>query len=342
MKKIQLLIMRCVIPCFLCCGQIIAQEKLHYWNDSEAYLQNQASFIYEEAYKVLAAYPPGTILHSERRLALASLDALMHDTRLDNGPAFMAYMNKIYNDIAINLRNNKPTGREIRIFRLYDHGFILQTPSVTIAIDMIRGGRADNPFVNESLIQSIVEQCDILFITHTHGDHADPVVARMFGEQHKQVIVPEDFWKNPDIPLHVVRGNEIVRETIVLQGKNISLPVQVYPGKQGNILNNVYIITLPEGQTIMHTGDQDFVEDLAAKTGIGKIDILFVQCWMLPMEQFVAGVNPALIITGHENEMLHTIDHRESYWLTFRRISDVKAPYIIMAWGESYVSRFIP
>jgi L-ascorbate metabolism protein UlaG (beta-lactamase superfamily) len=134
----------------------------------------------------------------------------------------------------------------------------------------------------------------------------------------------------------MIRGNDVVRETILLQAKNTSLSVLVYPGTQGNVLNNVYVITLPEGQTIMHTGDQDFIEDLAAKMGAGQVDILFVQCWMLPMDQFVAGVKPALVITGHENEMLHTIDHRESYWLTFRRISEAKALFVIMAWGESY------
>ena len=326
----------CAMLCLQCSGQLTAQEKLHYWNDSEAFLQNQASFLFNKSYEILSAYPPGTTLSNERQLALASLDALMHDVRLDNGAAFMAFMNQLYNNIALELRKNKPGGREIRIFRLYNHGFIIQTASVTVAIDLIRGGRADHPYVSETLIQSIVEQCDILFITHAHGDHADPVVAKMFGEQKKQVITPEELWKNQDIPVHIIRGNDMVREIIPLQAKNASLFVQVFPGTQGDVLNNVYTITLPEGQTIMHTGDQDFIEDMAAKTGVGKVDILFVQCWMMPMERFVAGVKPALVITGHENEMLHTIDHRESYWLTFRRISETKAPFVIMAWGESY------
>ena len=338
MKKIQLSIIICAIPLLFNGGRLTAQEKLHYWSDSETYLQAQASYIFDEAYKVLSAHPPGTVVGSERRLALASLDALMHDTRLDNGTAFMSFMNQIYSNIALELRKNKPTGKTIRIFRLYDHGFILQTSSVTIAIDMIRGGRTDNPFVNETLIHSIVEQCDILFITHAHSDHADPVVAKMFCDQGKQVIAAEDIWKKADIPIHIIRGKDMIRESIPLQARNTALTVHVFPGTQGNVLNNVYLITLPEGQTIMHTGDQDFSEDLLAKAGAHKIDILFVQCWMLPMDQFVAGIKPALVITGHENEMLHTIDHREAYWLTFKRMSGVKVPYLIMAWGESYTT----
>lgn len=54
------------------------------------------------------------------------------------------------------------------------------------------------------------------------------------------------------------------------------------------------------------------------------------------MQKFISAVGPSLVICGHENEMEHSIDHREAYWLTFRRMSGIKVPYIVMAWGESY------
>ena len=317
--------------------QLSAQEKLHYWNDSETFLQEQASTIIEEAYRVLAAHPPAsTSVGSERKLALFSLDALLHDTRLDNGIAFMTYMDNMAGNVAAELRKRKPSGSEIRFFRFYNHGFIVQTHNITIAIDLIRGGKADNPFVSDARIRSIVDQCDILFITHVHGDHADIAVAKMFCEQGKDVIVPEEFWKGITPQLRIVRGTAVIQETIPLSAKSASLSVRVFPGHQGNVLNNVYIITLPEGQTIMHTGDQDYSDDLLAKISNSKVDILLVQCWMMPMEKFVSGVKPLLVICGHENEMGHAIDHREAYWLTFRRMSEVKVPYVIMAWGESY------
>jgi L-ascorbate metabolism protein UlaG (beta-lactamase superfamily) len=317
--------------------QLSAQERLQYWKDSEAYLQDQASLIFEETYKVLTAHPPVANAGNERRLALFSLDALLHDTRLDNGTAFKAYMARITGNVAAELRKSKPTGREVRFFRLYNDGFVVQTASVTIGIDLIRGGKTDQPFVNDTLMRSIVEQCDILFITHAHGDHADSSVAELFCEQGKNVIVPEEIWKNMTPRLRILRGTDMIHETIRLPAKNVSLNVRVYPGHQENVLNNVYVITLPEGPTIMHTGDQDYTDDVVAKiSNNAKVDILLVHCWMMPMDRFVSGIKPALIITGHENEMGHSIDHREAYWLTFRRMSGVKAPYIIMAWGESY------
>jgi len=325
-----------IIFCILITTQLSAQERLHYWNDSETYIQDQASMIFEEAYKVLAAYPPGTSVGSERRLALLALDALSHDARIDNGPAFMAYMDRIIGNIAVNLRKSKPSGNEIRFYRFYNHGFIVQTPTVTVGIDLVRGGKTDHPFISDPLMRSIVEQCDILFISHAHGDHADLSVVQMFREQGKNVIVPEELWEGKIPQLQVIRGNDVIQETVHIPAKNISLTVQVYPGYQGKVPNNFYLIALPEGQTIMHTGDGSYNEDLVAKVANNKVDVLLVQCWMMPMDKFVSGVNPALVICGHENEMGHTIDHRESYWLTFRRMADVKVPYLIMAWGESY------
>ena len=320
------------------CTQLQAQERMHYWRDSSAYIQDQASMIFEQAYKVLATNPPEVTAGDERKLALYALDALLHDTRVDNGTAFMSYMERIMGGIAAGLQINKPVGREVRFYRCYNHGFIIQTATVTVAIDLIRGGRGDNVFVSNELIRSIVDQCDILFISHAHGDHTDNAVIDMFIEQGKEVIVPDNFRKDMPSQLRVLRGTELMRETIQIPARNTSLSVHVYPGQQGAMPNNVYLITLPEGQTIMHTGDQDFTTGIGAKISDSnlRVDVLLAQCWMMPMHEFVAGFNPSLIICGHENEMGHTIDHREAYWLTFRRMAEVKVPFVVIAWGESY------
>jgi L-ascorbate metabolism protein UlaG (beta-lactamase superfamily) len=338
MKKIPFFTLIRLFLCLLLTVQLSAQERLHYWGDSENFLQDQATLTFENAYQILTAHPPGTKPSNERKLALLSLDILLHDTRLDNGVAFTSYMNTIISNLSVELQNAKPSGKEIHIFRFYNHGFIIKTPTVTVGIDLVRGARADNPTINETLMRSIVEQCDILFITHAHRDHADNSVVKMFCDQGKNVIVPEEIWKDMPSPFRVLRGNDLIRETIRIPSKNTSLTVQVYPGSQGNILNNVYIITLPEGQTIVHTGDQDYTDDLVDKiSNNANVDILLVQCWMIPMDKFVSGVKPALVISGHENEVGHTIDHREAYWLTFNRMSKINVPYIIMAWGESYI-----
>jgi hypothetical protein len=50
-------------------------------------------------------------------------------------------------------------------------------------------------------------------------------------------------------------------------------------------------------------------------------------------------VNPKLILTGHENEMGHTVDHREDYTQTYNHLFGVPYPFIVMAWGESFLYR---
>jgi len=337
MKNIILRTVTSFIFCLLLIIKVPAQERLHYWSDGEAFLQDQASIAFENACKILAAHPPQTTVCDERLLALNTLDILLHDPRLDNGAAFISYMQLITHNLWEALQKPKPSVHETRIYRFYNHGFIIQTSSVTIGIDLVRGANADHPFIGDTLMRSIVDQCDILFITHAHRDHADQSVAQMFIEQGKEVVVPEVIWNNIDMPLRVVRGEDMILETIHLQNDNIPITVRVYPGHQGGVLNNVYTLTLPQGQTIMHTGDQDYTEDFVAKVReLEKVDVLLVHSWMMPMAPFVSAVNPTLVICGHENEMGHTIDHRESYWLTFRRMFEVSAPYLVMAWGESY------
>ena len=327
-----------LVFCMLSIEEIAAQGRLNYSGDTESLLQDQATVIFEEAYGILAAYPPTPNPEPERKMALYALDAMFHDTRLDMGPTFVSWVERVTEKMSVDLQKNKPTGRDVRIFRFYNFGYIVQTSGVTIGIDLVRGGRPDKPYFSEALMRAITDQCDILFITHRHGDHADQSVAKLFCEQGKNVIVPDEFWENLTPQLRVLRGTEMIREDIRLPGKNASVTVRVYPGYQGDLPNNVYVITLPEGQTIMHTGDQTIYDDLVEKVNSAqiKIDILLVGC-AAPMNIIANGIMPSIVFTGHENEMEHSIDHREAYWLSFRRMFEVKVPYIVTAWGESYL-----
>jgi L-ascorbate metabolism protein UlaG (beta-lactamase superfamily) len=288
---------------------------------------------------VLDAYPPVPEAGIERRLALSALDVLLHDPRLDNGEALYDYMNCVGQRIIDALEKEKHQ-KGIRFFRVYNHGFIVQTPTVTIGIDLFRGGSQTHPFINDSLMLSMVSQCDILFVTHAHGDHADIAVAKMFCKQNKPVIVSPGLWENISPHIKSVRGTSVIKETVNLPGVNTPLTFYVFPGHQREVINNVYAIVTPEGKTVMRTGDQSNDEDLKWIANIRnhvKIDVLLAHYWMMPLEEIITAIQPSFVISGHENEMGHTIDHREAYWLTFRRMSNIKAPYVIMGWGESYI-----
>ncbi len=321
-------------------GALSAQDiyRRNYSGDIENLLQDQATVIFEEASRVLAAYPPTPNPGIERKLALYSLDALLHDTRLDKGQAFLTYMKNVAGNVASELSKSKPTGKEVRVFKLYNFGYIVQTASVTVGIDLVRGGREDENlfYIDEAAMRSIVEQCDIHFLTHIHDDHASYSVAKMFYQQDKEMIAPGIFWEDMKPRLRVLRGDDIIQENIPVPAKNTSLDVKVYPGYQGKLENNVYFITLPEGQTIMHVGDQTYYEDLVDKIKASaiKVDILLMGC-AGNIFLTVPELKPSFVFIGHENEMEHGIDHREPYWLSFRRSNGLK-PVLVLAWGESY------
>ena len=59
-------------------------------------------------------------------------------------------------------------------------------------------------------------------------------------------------------------------------------------------------------------------------------------CWTTDIIRMIQGMRPRVVITGHENELGHSIDHREAYWRTYERLEGSPAPCVLMAWGESY------
>jgi hypothetical protein len=66
------------------------------------------------------------------------------------------------------------------------------------------------------------------------------------------------------------------------------------------------------------------------------VDILMIQCWAQSIARTVDGYNPKVVITGHENEIVHSIDHREPYWLDAKRLEKVTRPVVYMTWGECF------
>ena len=70
--------------------------------------------------------------------------------------------------------------------------------------------------------------------------------------------------------------------------------------------------------------------------------MLIINCWSNHFNEYVAGFSPKVIVTGHEDELGHSIDHREAFWLTYYKMEEVykiSVPYVIMGWGEGFTFR---
>jgi hypothetical protein len=148
--------------------------------------------------------------------------------------------------------------------------------------------------------------------------------------KNKPVIAPEGLWADrPALARKLLYSKRSAQEVHRVPVRNASQVLQVvaYPGHQGrDVLVNVHLVSTPEGFTVVHTGDQSGDEgpgsDFDWLTQIGRdhqVDILLPNCWANGLSRIVRGVNPQMIITGHENELGHTVPHREDYTQTYTR-----------------------
>lgn len=305
-----------------------------YWRNPDGYLDDQASVLFGLIDETVESNPATTDPSAERQLALAALDALTHDTRNDDSPALHAFLDRRMTRIA-SLLKKKPKKKGIELFKLYNDGFIVRGGGVTVGFDLC-GTRQGVKYIPDSLMQELVGRCDMLFISHRDPDHADANVVDMAYEKGIPVYGPEDY---PNEKTQKVRMEDFGSRSLAK-----GIEVQALPGHQDNLQNNIYVITFPNGSTVAHCGDQYSREDLAWLQDVsGKLarplDILIIDCWALELTETVAGFAPRLVVSGHENEMGHTIDHREAFWLTQYKFDTLPVPSVILCWGEGFEYR---
>lgn len=337
----------------------------------DAYLDRQAEALLAHVADTLERLPPQYPEHGERRLALLLLDAILHDVYAPGRLAVQGFHHARIGR-AIEEMEKTRVGEGALIWKLYNHGFVVRTSSVTLAFDLYRGPaafRLDQPGDGQTLVPCpgfplpeelavrLVRQCDVLFVSHQHADHADEFIASVFIEQGKPVVAPEAAFEGT--PIHG-RITHLKREAHTLQRLPIQngareLGVVVYPGQQyqrRGIPNNVVLVFTPEGMSFAHNGDQindpypEYQEDYKWIDKVRehhRVDVLMTNCWLEDIHRFVRGFDPRLVIPAHENELGHPIFDRVPYWgdaehlkLTYPKLLASEYPVLRMTWGESY------
>ena len=316
-----------------------------YWGDIDQFLDRQSQAALDIVQELLKQFPPSVDEPLERQAAMMLLDTVLHDEKAPHRPAVREFFHDRMELLIRDLNETKVDSGAV-IWKLYDHGFVVRTASTTLIFDFTRAYSADDKqfAIPDEMASRILEQCDMLFITHRHGDHADPWVAETFLAQGKPVVAPGSVFPKEEFHPQIIHLERAAHKSHALgmPGK-VSVAVTVFPGHQGEELeNNVYLVTTPEELTFVHTGDQSNETDFSWIDGIAgshRVDVLFPNCWTTDITRVVKGIKPQLVITGHENELGHTIDHREPNWLTYDRLQEVNAPYLLMTWGEKYCYR---
>ena len=322
MKKI-LVILLVSIPLLL------QAQETQFWGNAERYLQRQGSHFLQQTDKTLDANKPDTNNALVRRQALYNMDAILHNTFYDKSDELKAFMASRIGKVIADLK--APQGEGMKIYKLYNDGFIARTRGATVAFDIISG----LGLISDEQIEQLVSQCDMLCITHNHPDHTDPKVVNLFLSQGKKVFGTKEILPDVQEITHLYEGKG--GEITLRQEGNVSL--HIVHGHQDELQNNLYVVTLPGNYTVCQTGDQYLEEDMpwikTLQTRLPKVDALLVICWSMHLQDFVDGFAPKVVLSGHENEILyHGIDHREAYWLSYEKFDKITQPYCLMTWGE--------
>lgn len=225
-----------------------------------------------------------------------------------------------------------PEFGSIRIFKVYNMGYMLRTHDKTVLIDLRWDG-------TDKEADFIAKHADIFFLTHPHGDHYSQTMLDALQRAGVPVVLPKDLMPGYDSQLkRVVWGNENPIKIADVSFTSLK-------GNQGaNIPNNVYTIEV-DAWRIIASGDNS---DRALEKEIARqapCDIVLASTWdkvqnILEAAMAPAGADP-LFIPGHENEFGHTVDHRESYHEMFSREDrlgnpDFKyPPYVLLDIGEN-------
>ncbi|WP_139352726.1 MBL fold metallo-hydrolase [Algoriphagus sp. A40] len=319
----------------------------------DEFMNRQSAYFLDLIEKNLHTHPPLMETPEARMLTLYMLDAVLHDKYA----AYREPVQKFFHhriDQALTEIENTKVDSGIKIWKLYNIGFIARTKSVTIAFDLVTGNtpEAIGFAIPDATMERIIKQCDVLFISHRHRDHAQIEVAQSFLDKGKVVVAPPQVWEGQEIHSRIthLKRESHTKQKLALKGGKVNLEVVNYPGHQmSSHENNVPLIYTPEGITIAHSGDQinegkfmvdyDWIDDVHKHH---QLDIFLVNNWTNDILRIAKGLNPKLIIPGHENELGHTFDDRVPYWgdekylgLEYTQLKQTY-PVLLMVWGESF------
>lgn len=310
-------------------------EPVAFWGKEDAYLLKQASHMFNLVDQALTENPPVVGAPMARKLALYNLDAMLHEVKYDNTEPFCNFIDSRIGKVIEDMKS--PVKRGVKIYKIYNDGFVVRTKSVNIAFDVVRGACKQQQLLSNEQVDAIVDKCDVLYLSHNHGDHVDKYVVNRFIEAGKPVIAASEILPNIEGVTHYRSETEVLDKVVKLKSGE-ELQVKIFPGHQSPMMCNIYVVTTPDKYTVAHTGDQYDKNDMEWLTEVKnkspKIDALMINCWSYQIADAIKGFDPRYVLTGHENEMGHTIDHREAFWLTFQKLKPVQHDYVVMGWGE--------
>ncbi len=249
------------------------------------------------------------------------------------GAHFQRQMNKALDEIA-----SARVERGVRIWRMYNMGFVVKSPKATIGFD-IHPGWVFRPPMTASQQGRLANLLDAAFVSHWHPDHLSRGILGQMNAAGKMLVASPTFVLGLRL-----RGDNVVRlrNTRGEPVKVAALDVWCYPGWQSWFArNNIYVVDMG-GTLVMHQGENTMRSPYAAILRRHKIDVLLAKSRQ-DLARSVNGVKPNLLITSHEHELMHVWRPNRNFGRSFTQLDKmgVAPPWApgatqgrILSWGE--------
>lgn len=214
----------------------------------------------------LTQSPPSVPTTSVRKQALLALDDWVSRPRSETDEAVVAYYQAAI-DRAITKITTDPVPSGVRIVQLYSSSVLVQTPNTVFAFDLDRGPNPpsdDEPArfdLTREQVARLASLIEIAFHTHEHDDHIDPLITEALLLAGKTVVTTESnkaaFAQYP-----WAKQLQTLAQTVEHPLELGSLKVDVlWDSQWSDSLHtrgtpcNAYVVTTPEGVSVMTKGD---------------------------------------------------------------------------------------
>lgn len=291
-------------------------------------------------HQALIENPPGTGNAWIRDMCTTFLDDYLQQPNVNRSSTVQDFFVKRLS-CALDEIERSVVRNGVRVWHIYNHGYIFKTPETTFAVDVVTTRHIWNLAwdIPDEISARMAKIFDALLVTHDHSDHSDQeLIAEMLAAK-KAVAVPAAVLEK--FPRGVFGIDAWGKKNVRGQKVTGRPGVHVYDNGR-NVHNLTYEIVTDSGVHILHTGDHDYTENLS---------------WQRPPDILIPkfdGVSPkypndkvldilfgygdvGLIIPGHMNELAHyPMGGRTSFREAVRQFQKCRVPYQIMLWGESY------
>lgn len=205
--------------------------------------------------------------------------------------------------------------------------------------------------------KAFAEVVDLAVLTHPHGDHTSEPFLREMMRRGKPIVLPGDV-------MAAAAGDPTKRQPFTTGPTCIKLtedhaePVEVagirirnFRGYQDSVPCNVYLLDI-DGVRVADNGDNYDRGKEKCLSEAPPADVIIASTWnsvhhILDCVQKAPGfdVEHSVFIPAHENELGHSVNHRESYLEMYtdpNRLGNLNFPLtrtFPLGWGEKLVYR---